>query len=861
MIYQGQFIDINNEHLYDVKFVTPSGAGSREINPRNSNPVLAFSGEEPCVIETEADELFAPLKCQSAKIKLASRGFLFDLYSTGYDVTAEVKKNNTSIFKGYVTPCIYQQDYDLISTVSIECISTIAVLKYKDYETILPNNQRGIYTVYEILKHCLAGSAYTSFTTITKAQVGIDNTLYNDFLKHIYLDETNFFDDNEEQTPWKTLEVIEEIMKILGLSLVEDNGNLWLINYKDGMNASCLNVCYDMTDDSVSYESSYIAIDSIQPSMYHSSSNGMSLDDTFQKVIVKANTYPYENIFETILDADQWQLLDVYNTSLSSIYNTMNVPSVKWKFGDKATQAYFLYFKSAQMSPYQYYINNNDALVLESYDYSNAYIDALLVQPTIVTDDGVISPTIDKRYKVGVALMKMASYDISKATLVSSLTWKNHIVLYTGLANFNLAGTTDSALKTRVMNYLSSNFMVWSSTNNYLPKNPFLKFESASNIIISSDSYLVINGNICVNDVEYEGSVREEWQANENFKKPQGYLLSDPKYDVEENEREYFGFPALIVQCRVGDKICCSKVTTSGVNAYRKLDYEWATVDQIASGMSGYVPYVTIPVGTDSFGFYRFHEITNTCDWRLGLDNAKGFAIPMMKSAGLHGKLQIYIVGPDDSLYSRYVSSVSKLPTTQKQVITVYRNPADVFNNPAWSDLALTYGLNYIGTYPNCILIQDLSVDIKEVKYYSFTDTQKKKADNKKTDHQYENMLNASNVNDSKSIECKINTQDLSKFKSFSSLFKLVSSDYDYIQKMSMDGGLNYRTQENNVIDDMKNHYTSPKVIFECDLKGTDFSSVQMMANYYMSGQPKMFVNKQTKNLKEASTDLQLIEI
>ena len=169
---------------------------------------------------------------------------------------------------------------------------------------------------------------------------------------------------------------------------------------------------------------------------------------------------------------------------------------------------------------------------------------------------------------------------------------------------------------------------------------------------------------------------------------------------------------------------------------------------------------------------------------------------------------------------------------------------------------------------PSCIVIQDLKFDIEEVTYHTYSDTVLKKADNKKTDHEYENIININSVIDSEEIECKINTQDLEKCRSFSSMLYKYNNEWQYINTMtenapsanSQDG--TYRIQEDNIVQNYVNHYSSPKVIFDCDLnrmtivKPTDlYTCDEVKSSIYM------MPNTQEKNLKMSSNKLQLIEI
>ena len=172
---------------------------------------------------------------------------------------------------------------------------------------------------------------------------------------------------------------------------------------------------------------------------------------------------------------------------------------------------------------------------------------------------------------------------------------------------------------------------------------------------------------------------------------------------------------------------------------------------------------------------------------------------------------------------------------------------------------------SYEGTMPNCLLIRDLKFDIKEVCYFSYTDTATKKSDNKETDHEYENVINNGSIIDMQDIECKINTQDQSKFRSFSSMMFKYSSTLRYIEKMSTTTDDNdnriFRIQENNLVQDRVDHYSSPKIIFDCDLLGTDFHCYDIMNDGNIKDGVVMTVQSQEKDLKNGHTKIKLIEI
>lgn len=863
MRYVGEFVDINNEYLYKVEFQTQSGSGSQTIQ---------LAGEDPVILKQNSDSLFDVIKTQSATIKIVTADYLYNLYNSGYNVSVIISRTSTTgqpsyttIFYGYVTPNIYSQTYEYVDEIEVECISDVAMLKYRDYTTI-SNSGKLIYSMFDIVKKCLNNTRYTEFQFnspflygFSRDAVGQSALVSNTIMDEIYLDEVNFFDDNEEQTPWTCYEVLEEIMRIMNLSLVENDGKVYLINYQSGLTGSSNTrewTIYRMSGTRSSGTSTNTNYEVIDEDSYFSSDNNVSLDETYRKIKVKVNTYPYDEVFNEILDPDNWTLSPKYETvGRLPQTNNMYVPYFSWKVDDDTMgHAYYLYYVSSHMTPYLYDVNGTNLTPNQTdpNGYLTAMIDSMQAQR-------------QGRYRCGVGLMKIAQYNAEKYSVTSKLEWKPQIVLYTGVNNFNTADYPQTSGDPRkptkkcqdaVLTYMTNNWGSYTSSNHWLPSKPMLKIESASPINVSADSYLIISGRIMVNDLEWEGSVKNEWNGCDQFEQPRCYKLYDQTIDFPSN-RNWIGFPILQMQIRVGNKMLCSKpVMESGSQI--GFEYTWMTESEYNSDTSGWSCIFDLPIGTDKWGFYKFYDITNTCDWRLGLDNGKGFAIPMMADQGLTGQMTVYIICPSFELYYLYVPDISRLPTTEK-TYTVKRNPNNIWSNTGWVTSLFNVTVNYEGTMPSCIVIQDLKFDIEEVTYHTYSDTVLKKADNKKTDHEYENIININSVVDIDDIECKINTQDLEKCRSFSSMLYRYNNEWQYISTMTMDGGTNYRIQEDNIVQNYVNHYSSPKTIFDCDLKSTTYNPFYSFGSSVCNN--PLMLSSQEKNLKMGNSKLHLVEI
>lgn len=900
--YTGYCTDYKLNHSYKVEFLIPSSS--------TANHDIILYEHSPIILKTNAEDLFTPIKTQSATISIVSKDYIFGLYNVDFSVVCNIYKDNSLIFTGYVTPNIYTQDYQYVSVITIECISKLAKSKYISYSVI--DSEPAIYPVTQIIRHILFDSNTSASTPIliycAPERIGIDDYIHNDGLNHIFLDERNFFDDNEEHTPWKQYDVIEEICKILGVSMTEHVNQYYMIQYRSGLNTQYKQTVYkydlSYTISTISQTQREIYNEQNSIDLFAGSNNSLSLEDTYKSIEIKSNTYPYEDAINKLLSSDQWELYsNIYNNmTLNDLSNTPYAPYLKFERSDgKVYSIYYMYYKTDTMSPHQYkMLLDNDQYddFIDDPINPNDWIFAIINQPGT-------AQTITSSEKIGASLMKIASYEISDLKLVNSLTWKDQIVLYLGLNNLNINNyvnpndpsdisynewrTAYNALRDDVFYYLANCYTYYNS--DYTPDNPLLEIESESDVIVKDDSYLVISGKIGINDWEYEDSQKDEWAGSDNFSKPFGYMLIDQEQRNEYiawndvwkqiNNRKYNGFPLLDIQIRIGDKICCvaNHVSVDADNHTEiTTQYKWMTAaeyndyitDTDADSNFSYYTHFEIPVGTDKFSFYKLHEITDTCDWRLGLDGASGFAIPLPKEAGLSGKLKIYINSIKNDLFVHYIDGYSdfiSLPTTQRRV-EIVPNPHNMWNTSiSWNNMELPT-VNYDGCYPNNVIIQDLKFDIKPVKFYTITDTAKSNANNKQTDHVYTNIINQNAaIDDKKSVEVKINTQDAAKNRSFSSLLKKDNDDkYQYIEKMwtgEYDGNQNeiYRIEENNVIDTYRNHYSDKKIIFDCILKETDWSPLQILTNRFSNISVPMIVNSQEKDFHADKTKIQLVEI
>lgn len=220
MIYRGIFADIN-EQVYWVDFIT-NGSTS-------GTPVELTLGDTPCVISNQSDGLFDPMKPSTCTIQIVTKEFIPDLYTSdphGIEVKVIHKSNTDEIkFHGYVTPCMYSSSYTYIDTIEIEAVDALSTLQYYDFTYVNGSTAQNV-TLISLIKRACTLAGYTGKVNWIET---FNNYSIND---DICINEGNFFDDDDEHSPWKWWDVVEEICKFLGWSCVPYGDDIWFTDYR-----------------------------------------------------------------------------------------------------------------------------------------------------------------------------------------------------------------------------------------------------------------------------------------------------------------------------------------------------------------------------------------------------------------------------------------------------------------------------------------------------------------------------------------------------------------------------------------------------------------------------------------------------
>lgn len=226
-MYRGTFKDINNSE-YTVEIIPKGTEGHVEEITLSANPVT---------ISRKSETLFTELKPLGCTIEIMTDKILPDLYSSNLkDVEVNIYYQSVKIFSGYVTPYIYNQPYaSVLDTLQIEAVSKLSILKDVEYKPINGIINKQIVDFREIIWNILInGAGYSKDDLKIAYKLGTNQNL-TDFK----ISESNFFDDDENKTPWKMDEVLTHICRYIGASIVEyEDDWIYILDYQQVANST-----------------------------------------------------------------------------------------------------------------------------------------------------------------------------------------------------------------------------------------------------------------------------------------------------------------------------------------------------------------------------------------------------------------------------------------------------------------------------------------------------------------------------------------------------------------------------------------------------------------------------------------------
>ena len=245
-------------------------------------------GANPITIETDSDDVLAPVRASKATVSVYGSDYLQDLYASNpQGIKVRLMKGTDLEWLGFMTPDTFSQDFSRPDFIyDMECVSALNTLKYKKFTE---NGSK--ITFLQLIKNAANLAGYTELyltTAITDASSG--NVYANSSVAV-----ANFYDELDEAMNY--YEILEEVAKYLVCStFVPYKNALYLLDYKAIRNGLNQYYMYNPTNNNEPITVTLSHIISTQNLGYTGTGATLSRIAGKNKATVNCSLYELENL-------------------------------------------------------------------------------------------------------------------------------------------------------------------------------------------------------------------------------------------------------------------------------------------------------------------------------------------------------------------------------------------------------------------------------------------------------------------------------------------------------------------------------------------------------------------------------------
>ena len=769
-MYVGQFKDIN-ENLYSV-IISPKSSATERIE--------IILSDNPVTITQNSDNIFKEIKPLSCTIEIISNIIYPDMYAVdAKDVSVVVRceTTNTILFDGYLTPYIYNQPYaHSLDTIQLEAVSKLSVLKEFDYFPV--DEKAEIVSFTDIIWHILAtGAGYDSrkleiLYHLPCFTIDQDRPLR---LSELFISEANFFDNDDERTPWTMEDVLTEICRYLGLTCTEYNGTIYFIDYQylcchSEVGVFKMNVINSKNYGDVSLTKSIGKITkNIDINDYASDDSNISYDDIYNKLNVNINMYDIEELAPDILDLKNTENISGYPNQTTWTRTTGKRKKKKtydtyyelqtFKIIDASTRWKHRYYKMSDGTELSSYFDKNS-----SSQYNTN-----------------VSPRINTRCAV---IERYSGYSAEAVIPPTSLDWEECI------AFFCLDDTTTNPGSSipGVINMAMCEDLLEQPVLEYVSDEPifFSPVKGSSYITFKGDLFYQKNVTQEVDDVDLTTYI-----INQNKK----YFVTQPVYDDKEGVEPY---PFIAHIDHSDTRIVRAPHRTSSDPNYGKGwpmikcklqigDKYWNGTQWTTTESTFYINYNNKPENGDTERQYIFEWLSPVSNFDYTTNIGEDcWIIPIKPTDNISGRLHF-------TLY------------TPSQMRSTFFNENGVGSTYAfwWDDLVpVIYMKGFELSYVYC----------DTTPWYL-------NGENEEKDIVYTNEFPTNYERIADDIECKINTnpKEVPVSKSFVGTIG-ANNSINFLDNVTSLSTGTTQIFENLMIEKFLNHYANKKLVYETSL-------------------------------------------
>ena len=747
-----------------------------------------------------SSDVFKPIRYSGASLKLLLQNPKFDVYQGEITrIKVDVFKNNEIFWSGFITPCIYSQPYSrVVDEVSLEAIDRLSALQYMQF-----GNGKTIETTYNVIKYILGLVNGDKFFDKIYVQNKLSINGSTDLLNTIYLQQMNFYDEEDEAL--KCDEIMEYIMTYLGLTMVQWKNDLYCVDMTDVYNNSA------MTFNVYTLSSSTPTTETIQLPTYILNSGvtcgddtcEIELDEVYNKVTVVDNLLEYSDLIKNITDTGITQYLEKYPNNVDGDISrlTINVSPEETPTSRNAE-----------------YICYNAFYKLQSNSYA-----ALIPQPHSVTFGNTkrcnsSSISAGTFYQVSYKERTNGQFD-NNPSITTAITYLNDKDIGSAVKD----GFTYKHCVTDVETYRSR----------------IINFYNPTTMFFNAGDYIIL-------DMNYKLSNQANYQYANHFYDPESASTTSTTYFENTEVDVYFKTQLVVINAtlKIGDYYYTRTYDKgiTGDTGYWYLD--WRTDYSDETLYRADFPYTEgWTTAITSFQFLTILHAGDNFD-NLKPDNEVSYTFNKSNESGIlvrlpnfniQGTIQFSI---DEVLNLHRYTAINYTKTTRRPFGSMedeYRDgtfPIDVRQYGGGASFQYHYAqrLNtgtiqspsYIYTPMNLqdILLKAFHLTSISLKYVIPND-ERNDFDFDNDDVRYTNIINEKYVKEARDITLYINTFD---FKHSSYSFALIKNgnEYSYLNNVNNDG--NNDIMEHHIIQRYVEHYTLPKVKYSNTFNNTDLN-------------------------------------
>lgn len=855
MLYKAYFKDIQNTY-YNVEIRTPEYP--------NSQMEITLTGDPVTITQDEGD-LFAPIKARSCTINILTDGGLYDLYTCDpQGVSVKIyQRNNTNnvLFWGYATPMNYGQDWTFKDTLTLECVDMVSSLKEIPY--VQMGNVKSFIPADELISYCLSKFTPDSDDTINTwmrwywpqvGYIGLNqqdkngaNPLYSfnntaDFLHSISFSEANFFDDDDEKTPWTFYQVLEEICRFFCVSLVPYKKGVMFIDYLYAGSTYGTYACWEFDLDLNRQSWDTTKNVTWQPSEYAAGTASIEMDDFYNVIAENTNRYNIEQVCTDVMDHKKWHVSITKEKNFGSGYQVWTHTIEHFFTDDEITHKYafktFCYadvlsnWRHVYYRPSSFYNVNPTMFFANNGYFDGDTYDLEMQNPHALGFYNI--PENKWINTIGATFLHYATMEDAN-NKPTKLDWTDVIMFQCAHPTMRTHGT----LQNGTGKFKYSDMFGLTGI-----ERPVLYYEGDEEICLSpkeGKSWLVINCKLWYQQNKVDGKktlkVTKTYAADKENKQTmfpiedvtdwepyRGNYIHDmyadpPAYTAfwrgTQDPNYGNGWQLLRVGVKVGDKYWNgTQWTTTQSTFYLNFTSEYKEKKTVY----------------DAFQYLTWMNCVSNSDYEDKVGK-EGYCIPINPSDAVKGTVEIYLYTP------RMI-------------------PADGYNSSWGNDEINWYALGPI------IFMKDLKID------YVYTDTKEwyLNEDLENDDVKYKNDATKDNYKYEKEETLKI--QSWQKDRPIAKSYPIVDINnqsyvrHEYVQ-MIYDQFYRYpREQEYNIIDRKLRHYKEPRLIYNANRHGwvDPWDKITLADSSDINNTCKFVVQAQEFDVRNRNNRVKLIE-